>query len=244
MKTLAVFRSLGPVDLKNMGRDAMLLWIPVLPLILALVLRIGVPELSLFLRARWGFDLEPYYPLILSNFLMLVPAIGGMVVGFLLLDERDDRVLSALLVTPMPIGGYLLYRVSVPILLGLAMTLASYPFTGLPLVPLADLLVVALLGSLTGPLLALFLASFAENKVTGFALVKIINAVMLIPIAAFFMTSRWQLLAGVVPTYWPLKILWLAVDGLPYWHYALVGLIVNLAALAMLMGRFTRVIYQ
>ena len=33
-----------------------------------------------------------------------------------------------------------------------------------------DLLIISLLGSITAPLLALFLAAFAENKVAGFIL--------------------------------------------------------------------------
>lgn len=39
----------------------------------------------------------------------------GVVTGFLLLDERDDRTLTALQVTPLPLRAYIFYRVTVPI---------------------------------------------------------------------------------------------------------------------------------
>lgn len=244
MKTLTILQTLGPVDLKNVRRDSLLIWISLLPLGMALIIRIGVPEVARLLHTQWGFDLTPYYPLIMSNFVLLASATVGMVIGFLLLDERDDHMLTALLVTPMPLDGYVLYRISMPMILGLIMTLIGYPIAGLTPISLIDLLAVAALGSITGPLTALFLASFAENKVAGFALAKLLNAVGMVPVAAFFVKSDWQLLAGIVPAYWPLKVFWLAAEGTRYWAYFVAGLVINLVALALLLKRFKMVIHR
>lgn len=244
MKTLTLFKTLGPVDFKNVRRDSLLIWIPLMPLMLALLLRVAAPELAVFLDARFAFDFTPYYPLLMSTFVVLAPVTVGMIVGFLLLDERDDQVLTALLVTPMPLGSYLLYRISVPILLGCATTLIGYPLAALTPVAFFDLLVVALLGSLSAPLVALFLASCAPNKVAGFALLKLLNAINMLPVAAFFIDSRWQLLAGIVPAYWPLKVFWLAAAGQGYGPYLVTGLAVNLLALALLLRRFQTVVHR
>ena len=43
----------------------------------------------------------------MGGYLMTAPGIVGMVVGFLLLDERDERTLSALRVTPLSMRRYL-----------------------------------------------------------------------------------------------------------------------------------------
>ncbi len=75
------------------------------------------------------------------------------------------------------------------------MTLACYPIVGLVRLGLGVLLPVALLSSLLGPILALLLATFAANKVGGFALMKTLGSVFFIPAAAYFIPSGWQLLA-------------------------------------------------
>jgi fluoroquinolone transport system permease protein len=244
MNTIKIFNVLGPVDLKNIRRDSLLAWILVLPIILALGTRVAMPPLTIWLQERFAFDLTPYYPLLLSTFILLAPGMSGLVTGFLLLDERDDRTLTALLVTPMPLNGYLFYRITFPVILGFITTLVGYPLIGLvPIAPL-DLVIVALLGALSGPLVALFLAAFAENKVAGLTMVKMLNGITLLPLVAYFIQSDLQVLAGAIPTYWPLKIFWLAGSGQSYWGYVVAGLAVNVLALWLLMRRFDRLLHQ
>jgi fluoroquinolone transport system permease protein len=230
--------ALARIDLANVRRDSLLLGAAMGPLMMALFYRYGVPSLTDALARGAGFDLTPYYGLLMSFFLMMPPALVGMVVGFLLLDERDDRTLTALLVTPMPLSTYLWYRVTAPLVAGLLATLACYPIPGLAPIGLIDLTVIAALGSLTGPITALFLVAFAENKVAGFALVKIINLVNILPIWAFFLELPWQLVGGIVPGFWPMKMLWLATAGESYLAYGLAGLVVNIVILWLLLGRF------
>jgi fluoroquinolone transport system permease protein len=230
--------ALARVDLANVRRDSLLLWAAVWPLIMALVYRFGVPPLADALARGAGFDLTPYYGLLMGFFLMTAPALVGMIVGFLLLDERDDRTLAALLVTPLPLSTYLWYRVTAPLVAGILATLACYPIAGLAPIAVVDLLFIAGLASLTGPITALFLVSFAENKVAGFALVKIINLVNVLPIGAYFLDLPWQLVGGLVPGFWPMKMLWLATAGEGYHGYGLAGLVVNVVVLWLLLRRF------
>jgi fluoroquinolone transport system permease protein len=238
MKTLALFRALGPVDLKNVRRDSLLVWVLALPLVMALVIRVLVPEISALVQTHFAFDLAPYYPLIMSAFMLLTPTTIGMIAGFLLLDERDDQVLSALLVTPVSLTGFVLYRLSAPVILSVVMTLIGYSIAGLTAISLLDLLLVALLGAFNGPLVALFLVGFAENKVAGFAMLKLLNGLLMLPIAAFFVEEPWQAFAGIIPAYWALKVFWLAAAGQSYGWFFAIGLAVNLAFLALLLRRF------
>jgi fluoroquinolone transport system permease protein len=244
MKTLALLRALGPVDLKNLCRDSLLVWMLAIPLVMALALRLGSPAVAGLLWGRYGFDLAPYYPLITDVFVATVPMLMGMVVGFLLLDERDDRVLTALLVTPMPLGAYLAYRLIIPTLIAIAATLIGFPLVGLISVPPASLLAAVVLSAFGCPLTALFLGSFAENKVAGLAAVKFVNAIGLLPIAAYFLPEPWQLVAGIVPTYWPLRIFWLGVEGRDFGFSLIAGTLINLLALALLLRRFVAVVHR
>ena len=244
MKTFTVFKALGPLDLKNVQRDSLLLWIPSIPLIMALVIRLGIPIVAQVLLQRTGFNLVAYYPLVMSTFVLLTPTTVGMIVGFLLLDERDDRMLTALLITPMPLRTYLLYRISIPMLFAVAATLIGFPIAGLTTLPFVDLLLITCVGSLIGPQVALFLAAFSRNKVAGFAMLKLLNAILMLPIVAFFIPSNWQLLVGIIPAYWPLKAFWSAAGEHDYWLYLLVALLVNGVALVVLLKRFTVVVHR
>jgi fluoroquinolone transport system permease protein len=238
MNALTMLKAQGLVDLKNIRRDSLLLWLPLAPLLLALLIRLGLPRLAALLQAELGFDLGPYQPLVMSFFMLMAPMMAGMIIGFLLLDERDDHVLMALRVTPLPPGLYLVYRLSGPLAMGVAASLVGYPIAGLLPLPLGSLLAVAGLASCSGVLTALFLAVFAQNKVAGLALVKFLNGLAVLPIGAYFIEPPWQWLAGVMPMYWPLKLFWLAAAGAPWGGYFAVGLLVNLVLLAALLRRF------
>jgi fluoroquinolone transport system permease protein len=180
----------------------------------------------------------------MSFFVLMAPTMAGMLIGFLVLDERDDRTLTALLVTPVPLWSYLLYRLAGPMVLGVVTTIIGYPIAGLGRVAYGPLLVVALLASLSGVAMALFLAAFAENKVAGLALVKLLNGLAVLPVAAYFVEPPWQWLAGLVPMYWPLKIFWLADQGAAYGLYLLLGLVVNLAVVGLLLKRVNAVLHR
>lgn len=244
MNMVAVFKALGPIDLRNVRRDSLLAWMPLLPLLVALLFRRGVPALTGFVQTQWAFDLTPFHPFIVSTYLVLAPVMVGMVVGFLLLDERDEQMTRAFLVMPVRFESVLLYRISVPLVVGVIVTLLGYPLIGLIRMPFPALLTATLLGALSAPLLALFLATLAENKVAGFAIMKLANGILLIPTAAYFVAMPWQLLAGVVPTYWAVKVFWLAAAGQSYGIYALIGVAINGVALWWLLRRFMRMVHR
>ena len=244
MQMLAAYRSLGWVDFRNVKRDRLLAWMAAMPLLIAALYRFGLPPLADWLFDTHAFDLKPYYPLLMSIFVMTAPGLIGTVIGFLLLDERDDRMLTALMVTPASAAGHLAYRITIPLMSGFVITIAGYRLIGLMPVPLSDLMAVSLLASFNAPMTALALAGFAENKVTGFAFVKILNAITMIPVIAFFVVSDWQLLAGLVPAYWPMKMFWLVASGEGYAWYGLGGLAANGLAAALLLKRFHTVMHR
>jgi len=221
-------------------RDPLLGWVLLLPLGLAVLFRVLIPRAGGALLTATGFDLAPYYPLIMGGYLMTAPGIVGMVIGFLLLDERDARTLVALRVTPLSMRRYLAYRVTLPLLFGTASTLVGYPLIGITPLPLTSLLAIATVAGLSAPLLALVLATAAPNKVAGFAMVKVLNGVNLLPVVAFFLPLPLQYVAGVLPTYWPMRAFWSAAAGEEYAVYLGIGALVFAVALALAAWLFDR----
>jgi fluoroquinolone transport system permease protein len=240
----AIFRALIYADSRLLWRDPLLGWILVLPIGLALLLGLLIPRVQEALLAGVGFDLTPYHPLVMGGYLMTAPGMVGMVIGFLLLDERDARTLTALRTTPLSMQQYLAYRVALPLLLGTASTLIGYPLTGLTPLALPSLLPVAVVAGFSAPILALVLAIAAPNKVAGFAVVKVMNAVNLLPVVAYFVPRPLQFIAGILPTYWPMRALWSAAAGESYGGSLLIGAIVSALALLLALWLFEQRLLQ
>lgn len=240
-----VVRALGPIDVKSVRRDSMLRWLIAYPVIIALLVRWGVPAVGAWLQGRYGFDLVPYYALLMSFVLLSVPSITGVVIGFLLLDQRDDNTLTALQVTPLSLNGYLAYRITIPMLLSVLMTVGLVPLAGLVEMGFVALLVAALAAAPHAALYAFFLAAFAANKVQGFALVKALGVLALPPILAYFVSPPFQWAAGVVPQYWPAKLFWMLEAGEAHaWLYLLLGLAYQILLLTLLARRLNTVLHR
>jgi fluoroquinolone transport system permease protein len=245
MIALKAVRALGPVDFKNIRRDPLLKWIIFTPLLQMLVIRWLIPWITGLLQEQVGFDLRPFYPLLMSFMAMVVPFILGVVIGFLLLDQRDDNTLTALQVTPLSLGGYLAYRVSAPTVAAFLSTILVVWGAGLVQLSLPELLVVSLSTALMAPIMALIFASFAENKVQGLALSKGSGVFMVPALIAYFVPGGWQYLFGIMPTYWPAKLFWTLAGGEPgAWIFLLVSLFSQGVVLALTLRHFYRVMYR
>ncbi len=243
MRAIEVIRSLGPIDARSVTRDSMLRWLVVLTPAMGLGWRYGVPLVAEVLDDKLGFDLVPYYPLVMSFVGVTVAGLVGTVVGFLLLDQRDDQTLSALLVTPLSLIDYLAYRLAVPMIFGVALTAIMFPLAGLTDLSVAQVLVTSLTAAPLAPMYALFIGAFAANKVQGFALAKAVGILFIPVVVAWFLRSPWQEMMGLVPLYWPLKVFWLFHEGAASaWAYAVVGVAYQTLLLWLLARRFARVI--
>ena len=239
------FAALGLNDLKSIRREPLLLYMLVIPPVMVLVLRLVLPRATTYLSENLGFDLLPYYPMLLSFFFVLqIPLLFGVLVGLLVLDERDDNTLTALRVTPISMRGYALYRGTGAVLLSFVYVLLALLLSGFVSPSLAFAVVaVALLAGLMAAVFALTVATFASNKVEGLALTKGLSVFMLGPLAAYFVPTDWQLFFGLLPTYWPAKTFWVAGEGGNIWPYALAGLIYSVLLLPSLLRRFRRKVF-
>lgn len=242
---MGLLASLSLNDLRNVRREPLLLYMLVIPPVMVVTLRLLLPPATGYLSENLGFDLVPYYPMLLSFFFVLqIPLLFGVLVGLLTLDERDAGTLTALRVTPISMSGYVLYRGASGVVLSLLyvpLTLLASGLVPLSLVPAVA--AVALLAGLMAAVFALIIVAFASNKVEGLALTKGLSVFMLGPLAAYFVSSDWQLMFGVLPTYWPVKAFWVASEGGNYGPHVIAGLAYALPLVGLLLRRFGRRIF-
>ncbi len=242
MVTLTRIRALGAIDVRSVRRDPTLVWLALAPLAIALVLRWGVPWLAARLQQVEGLDLKVYDPLILSFFVLMMPNLVGAIIGFLLLDQRDDQTLTALQVTPLTLRGYLFYRALAPMGISALMLIVTTPLTELMTAGWGVLTIYAAISAPLAPWSALFVAMLAANKVQGFGVMKASGVLSWPAIIAWFLPMPWQLLMGIVPHYWIAKVVWTAKsrNDLQLWIATLIGFVYQAILVLVFMRQYER----
>lgn len=246
MAAINVVRALAVVDAKSVARDSLLRAMIFVPLGLAAAARWVFPPALARIGALLDIDLLSVYPQFMGYvILLLAPVICSLVVGFLLLDQRDDQTLRALQVTPLSLQHYLMYRLAMPMLLSVLLTLVALPLSGLAHLRPLPLLAVVLVAAPVAPIMALFLGAFAANKVQGFALQKALGVLLVAPALAAFTPMPWRLLLGFVPTYWPAAFFWeMQASSAGAWRTLAVGLAYHALLLVLLTRRLIAVVHR
>ena len=173
-------------------------------------------------------------------FIMMSPGLIGAVYGLLLVDERDQRTLAVLRVMPISFAHYLTARLAAPCILSIIVTVAAYPLAGMAPLPFATVTLLALAGATTVPVVVLSIVTFASTKVGALAVMRVANTILSLPCLDYFATPLQEMLAWPVPSFWPMKALWLAGEGQPYSWALVLALVINLPLTAWLYARFTQ----
>jgi fluoroquinolone transport system permease protein len=190
-------------DLKNIGRDPMLLMCLVAPFIILLFVLLLFPIISTFTTRQFNFSLDGYFPILRLFFLPLTPMMLGMIYGFILLDERDGGIISYLAITPLGKSGYLKIRMMIPVVASFVMNVAFFTLTGFThLISWVEVIILSIIVAFEAPMMLLFLAAFASNKVEGMAIAKGFGIIMM-PIAIdFFFKGDWRWALSFSPLWW------------------------------------------
>jgi hypothetical protein len=241
-------------DFRNIWRDGLLAFLILLPLFIALIYRLLIPdqqELEAMVQSRLPGDLEPYRAaltyaasamekLLMGIFIGMSPGLIGAVYGLLLVDERDQRTLAVLRVMPIAFAHYLLARLATPCILSILVTIAAYPLAGLAPLPAETVVAIGLVGATTVPVVVLSIVTFASTKVGALVVMRLVNGALALPFLAYFASPLQEVLAWPVPSFWQMKALWLASDGEPYlWVLALTP-VINIPLAVWLYSRFAR----
>lgn len=231
----------GRNDLRGTYRDPLLVMIVFAPVIWTSGVAILTPRVTRMLADRNGFDLVPYYPLVLTAFLLLtsIVIVGGLA-AFLVLDEVDAGTLNALRVTTVPLSTFFAYRAATVMAVTTVYVIATMSFSGIlrpGLIP--ALIPIGLLSGLSAVVCLLLIVAMASNKIQGLAAVRALGMLIAgLPALPWFIDSAWNLAFGVLPPYWAAKAFWVASDHGTWWPYVIVGVVYNLAVAWPLLRRF------
>lgn len=183
-------------DFANLRRDPMLLAAGAAPLLVAGLLMFGFDPLA---TAVAGF-VELDRPLVVGGALLLAPLLIGFVVGFLLVEEREERILDAVAVTPLGNSGFLKHRLLLPAVVGAGATaFLGWVVGGLSPSALAA---VAVLGGASASLVTMTMAAIASDRVQALAVSKLTGFLLVAAVAFQFVDGWWRVPLGVLPATW------------------------------------------
>jgi fluoroquinolone transport system permease protein len=174
----------------------------VIPIFYAIALKYFLPIIS-EAALKQGIDLTEHYHAVIVFFVVLYPMLYGSVIGLMLLDEREENILSAIQVLPISMFEYLMSKC---IVFGIGSIISSVliiEFLDLYKIPLLSLITINIVAALEVCFFMLLINVFAKNKVEGFSAMKGMGFLMVIPIVALYLPKPYSFLCALVPGYWP-----------------------------------------
>ncbi len=227
---------LAASDIKSVMRDRMLAFAFFIPLLLILVSAWGIPWAS-----ERIVDLSPYHTLILSFIFLQVPVLFGFIPAFMLIDERDENILSALRVVPVPPLSFVEVRLLSGTAIAFLYVVLAFVLlagTGIPVLPF---LPCACLLALLVPIIALTIVGLSQNKIEALAVFKGLDLLVMLPLLSFFVPPAWEPIFWVFPQFWTIAAFeGLVRSGVPDWGAIGVGLVLHAGVIWYLLRRFVR----
>ena len=225
-------------DFKLLKGDPMLMLSMALPFILWALMQFLIPWVIEMVIVQWNFDLSPYYRQAGTFFLMLIPMMMGMVYGFILLDERDGGIITAISVTPTGKTGYLKLRLGIPMILSFVAILLFQILLDLTgtLNP-AQLIIISFIISSQSLILLLLLGAFADNKVMGMAISKGFGILLAGPILDYILPPPFNWSGSYSPLFWASRTV-LAETDISFWLYAGITIVFQTLLLWILFIKF------
>jgi len=253
-------------ELKTIMRDPLNLFLLIYPAFMFVLIGWLLP---LALTRGGVSDTSFAYSLTMLIAFVVIIAVGGFasgaLLGFSLLENKDEKTINSIAVTPITITGYVifksLYTFGFAVLGTLFLVLSikwwasdAYSFTygtmqfGFDNLGYGEIIFFSLVSSLLVPAVGTLIASAAKNKIEGFAFMKSGGLIFMIPVLVLLNAfSDWkQYLLGITPNFWPVKALLNAAmnisnpSDLPFWAYFLIGTIYMLSLAVFSIIAFAR----
>jgi len=138
-----------------------------------------------------------------SLLLLSTVLLAGIFTGFAMIDERENKTVSALAVSPLRLSEFVAARVLLVLGFGLIIgILSSLTFIGRQ-ADYAKLAVGILCSGGLGLIIGFVIGGLAQDQISGIAIVKVFMIFMTgIPIASLFVPAAYRLVFYPFPNYW------------------------------------------
>lgn len=241
-------------ELKTIYKDQMNIMMLLYPLMMLAIMGFLFPKI---LEKTGATNTEGAAIGLLIGFIVLLSAGGyimGAMLGFLILEHKDEHTIANIAVTPIRMSGYLMFKIIYTtifafignfIMVGGLKLLASPAYEihyGGIVVGLLDnlsyveIILFSLVNSLLVPVIASVIGGIAKNKIEGFAYIKLGGFFIMIPtllLLSFFQDFK-QFILSMFPHFWGVKAILVESLGrnpaydLTFYGYLLIGFVYQL----------------
>ncbi len=249
-------------EAKTIFRDPMNLYMCFFPIIVLLLSSFAFPLIFESIDPEKGTTLKITMLLLIIIILSFGSFFLAAMTTFLLLDHKDEYTLNSIAVTPLGASGYIKFKmtyvyimtvISTTIVLVGTKLLAGkhYVIGGVSLfdnIGIMHIISFAIVSSLFVPTLALFQGAFAKNKVEGFAFIKGMGMIALLPAILILEAFQdgLQFIIGIIPGFWAIKGIILELyptsssANLSYPLYLTIGALYNIVILIAMYKLFLK----
>ena len=230
-------------DFKNIIRDTLLLSLAILyPILLVTFSQILVQFIAPNLKE--SIPLAGNFTVFLMLFVTVIPILYGFIASFLILDEKDEHLLTVLRVMPISRNIYLVYRMLFLTFFSFIILLLFPPLSGLvenSQFSYLEYIPIAALFSLLTPFSAMLVSSFATNKVQAFAIFKVSATIYMLPLFSLMVSGNLKYIFSPAPNFWGVIALReVLVSGSSDYLHLIVGFCYNLVLIGGLFFLFNK----
>lgn len=221
-----MYKSFLLSEMKKWFRDPLMKFMMFYPILFGIIGRYILP----WIADASGFTIEHYADLIIVILTLMTPHIYGALIGFSILDDRDDHILTSIKVTPLGVHQFLSFRLITVFVLSFVATTYVMWFSDIGNISMVQILAISFLASLAAPMTGLFINALSSNKIEGFAVMKGTGTILIIPVIALFFLDKKELFFSIAPGFWPAKAISSLIRGsealfLSYNQYYYIGLL-------------------
>lgn len=218
------------MEIKKWTRDSLLLFMLMYPFLFGALGAFGVPAIL----DQFAIQIDPKLlaDIVLVMLAMMTPIIFGFVVGFSIMDDRDDHIIDSIMTSPLEVFWFIWIKLALIYVFSFVATLIIFYMTFVGLELSFDIfwrfVLIAGVISLISIQFTLLINAIAKNKIEGFAVVKGMGLFAIIPVASLFIKDWREYFFGIIPQFWPAKAISANFNelNLEWWVYLLIGAVV------------------
>jgi fluoroquinolone transport system permease protein len=189
------------LDLQQVFRDKTLFSFLIVPAILIVAVRYGVPELGALFPI-----IKDYYSYIVMFSSVQTAVMFGFVISFIMLDEKDENVIQVIRILPIRTSQFIFYRLAFSTVFSTFGAYAMIALCGIVKIEIFNAILLSIQYGLTAPLIVLIVATFAKNKIEGMAFFKVLDLFLILPVLYFFIGSWLKHIFALIPAYWTFRL--------------------------------------
>jgi len=193
-------------ELKKIFRDPVMALLFLAPILITVVFRLLFEFLVPFIQKYVVFDMSLYEHYVLIFTMVMSAMLLSIIMTFTMIDDRDNKIVELMSVTPMGKSGYLIMRLSLVFLSVFIYSIYTYLFMGIYILSVFTLIYLTLILCIYSASMGLLVYSLASDKVNGMTYAKGMNVVFLFAFVDLLHIKWLNIASGIFPTYWLTQI--------------------------------------